>query len=83
MRQWQYVLLVKGVGQTKSQAVMALASHEGMMLHVIQSIVHPSHIPFEGEAQAAVTEVSSDTWPGGGILGDHHHARVALGHDLI
>ena len=43
---------------------------------VEQGVVHPAHVPLEPEPEPALRGGPGDAGPGGGLLGDHQHARV-------
>ena len=55
----------------------------GVQFHVFQKIVHPAHIPLKGKTQSAVFGGISHLRPGGGFLGNHGHAGVALVHNAV
>src|ERR1700675_1857969 len=50
---------------------------------ILQSVVHPAHVPLHAEAQAPQIGGAGDTWPRGGFLGDSENAGEALEGDLI
>ena len=45
--------------------------------------MHPAHVPLEAEAEPARVRRPRDARPGGRLLGDHEHARLAPVHDLV
>ena len=49
-------------------------------LHVVQRVVHPTHVPLEVEAQAAVLGWVGHERPRRGLLGNHRDIRVVLAH---
>src|ERR1700722_18182423 len=57
---------------------MMIAAMDRILGHVVERVVHPSHIPFVGEAQAAARDRSADARPGGRFLCYHHRARTPL-----
>ena len=67
----------EGVEHGEGQlAVMELAM-DGILGEVLQGVMHPPHVPFEGEAQAADVGGTRDGGPGGGFLGDGQRAGMA------
>ena len=54
-----------------------------VLRHVVQRVVHPSHVPFVGEAEAAARNRPADARPGGRFLGDHDGAGTTLGNDRV
>ena len=48
----------------------------GVHLHIVSDVVHPAHVPFQIEAQAALADRVGHQGPGGGLLGDHQHVVV-------
>ena len=83
VRQRQDKVLREGVHDGEGeQAVVARAPRE-VALHVVQGVVHPAHIPFEVESQAAVLCGIGDQGPCGGLLGDHHDIGEFLAHSAV
>ena len=71
----QHEVLVVGVQHAERElVVMALAMH-GVLTHVREDVVHPSHVPLEPEAEPAVRRGSRDTRPSGRFLSDREHVR--------
>src|SRR5262249_54212050 len=46
MRQGQDEIFVEGVEETKRQRIMVELTMDGIVVHIVQHIVHPAHIPF-------------------------------------
>ena len=65
--------IVRDMGQ---RAVVPFAVHR-VQLEVAKGIVHPAHVPFEGETETAVADVLRDAPFRGGILGDQVSAGTA------
>ena len=51
--QGQDEILVKGVEAAKGEKVVVEAAVHRVALHVVERIVHPAHVPFEAETEAA------------------------------
>ena len=81
--QGQYVLLIFIVAHGKGHGVVAALAVQGIQLHVLAEIVHPSHVPLEGEAKPLPADVPGHIGPGGGLLGDSDEARVGAPHHGI
>ena len=50
---------------------MGTFPEQGIHGHIFQHVVHPAHVPFIIEAQAALVRRSGDHGPGGGFFRDH------------
>ena len=76
-------VLGKGVHDgEREQPVVAGAPRE-IGLHVVQGVVHPTHVPLVVEAQAAVLRRIGHERPRGGLLGHHHHVGVVRLHGAV
>ncbi len=51
MRQGQNEVFVIGVQEPKGEAVVMVLPVHGVFLHVLQGVVHPTHVPFHTEPQ--------------------------------
>ena len=71
MGQGQDVVFTGGIGDPEGHLVMVEFSEIWIQFHIFQKIVHPSHIPLEGKAQAAFLRRLCDAGPCGGFLSDH------------
>jgi len=78
MGQRQDEILVEGIKHGEGELVLVVGTVDGVLGEVIQRVVHPAHVPLEGEAQASGIDRAGDTGPGGGFLGDHGRAGVVL-----
>ena len=50
---------------------------------ITERIVHPAHVPLEGEAQTAVFRSTGHFRPRSGFLGDHHRLGIVFLHSGI
>ena len=83
VRKRQHEVLVKGVHhRERKQSVIARPPGK-IGLHVVQGIVHPSHIPLVVETQTAFAWRVGNEGPSGGFLGYHHHVGHALGNASV
>src|ERR1700694_1115405 len=51
--------------------------------HIAQRVVHPSHVPFQIEAEAPNVGRPGHRWPGSGLLGDHEHTGMLGMQDFV
>ena len=52
--QRQDIVFAGEICQAEGHLVMVVFPEIGILFHIFQKIMHPSHIPFEGKAQSAV-----------------------------
>ena len=69
-------VLGKGVHDGEGQQPVVARAPRKIGLHVVQSVIHPAHVPLVVEAQAAVLRRIGHERPRGGLLGHHHHVGV-------
>ena len=55
----------------------------GIQLHILCKIMHPSHVPFQAEAQTVILHTSRHLGPGRGFFSDHQRSRVPSQHNRI
>ena len=72
----QNEVLGEGVEQAEGHLVMMPAAMRRILAHVFQGVVHPPHVPFVAEAQAAGPGRLRHAGPGGRFLGHGHDARM-------
>ena len=68
VRQRQDEILGVGIGHREGQVVVAALAPERVERHILQHVVHPAHVPFEEEAEAAVVIGLGDHREGRGFL---------------
>ena len=73
----QNIILCKGVRHREGHLVMVVFSEVRIQFHVIQKIMHPSHIPFQREAKSIFLHFSGHLRPCSRLLRDHHGAFVS------
>jgi hypothetical protein len=71
------------VEHRESDLVLVKATVHGVAREVREGVVHPSHVPLEGEPEATVTHRRRDAGPGRGLLGDRHASRRFRLHRLV
>ena len=49
----RHEVLGEGVDQAERQLVVMVVAMDRLVMHVAQRVVHPAHVPFQAEAQAA------------------------------
>ena len=83
MRQTQKEFLTVGIDHTESQLIMSSASVDGIFLHIINKVVHPSHIPLVVKTQAVVFYFACDLRPGCGFFCDKQGIRMFFLKDRV
>ena len=83
VRERQDEVLVPGVDHRERQLVVVEAAVHGLLREVLERVVHPAHVPLEAEAETAEIGRPRDARPGGRLLRDRHHARLAAVDDLV
>src|SRR4029434_586143 len=70
--------LMECVDERERDGRVVIAPENGILRHIVEEVVHPTHVPFETEAQAAQVGGTRYARPGGAFLSDRHNARMAL-----
>ena len=83
MAQRQHEIFVEGIQQSEGQIVVMIAPVDRVLAHVAERVVHPPHVPFVAEPQAAQMHRPRDHGPGGGLLGDGHRPRLLAVDHLV
>src|SRR5271170_1377619 len=55
-----------------------VAAMDGFMAHVLEKVVHPTHVPFETKSQATQVSRTRDAGPGCRFFRDGHDSRETL-----
>src|SRR5690348_4694746 len=55
-----------------------IAAMDRVLRHVDEKVVHPAHVPFQPEAEAAEVGGARYAGPRGAFLGDSHDSREAI-----
>ncbi len=76
-------VLVVGVEHREREVCVLPAPVDRILGHVGQDVVHPAHVPFVGEPEAAEVDGPAHTRPGRRLFGDRDHAGVPLVHEGI
>ena len=72
------VVLRAVVAHGKGHVVVRALAHDRIELHILAEVMHPAHVPLEGEAKAVRrADRARDIRPGGGLLCDRHEAGIA------
>ena len=74
----QYVVFGVGVHHGEGDLVVVPLAVDGLLVQILEGVVHPAHVPLHAEADAAGGSGGGDARPCGGLLGDHHDAGVVL-----
>src|SRR5665809_10988 len=81
--QWEYEVLAERIHQCERELIVVKPAMNGVVLEVVERVVHPTHVPFETESEAPHIDRTADSRPRGRFLGDHHHAGVLTMHDGV
>ena len=76
-------VLGKGIKKTKGELVVVVVTVDGVLAEVFERIVHPPHVPFHGETEAAGPGGPRDLGPGGRFFRHDQASRALLVGDRI
>ena len=76
-------VLGKGIKKTKGELVVVVVTVDGVLAEVFERIVHPPHVPFHRETEAAGPGGSRDLGPGGRFFRHDQASRTLLVGDRI
>ena len=74
--QGQDIFLRLIVTHGKGHAIVAALPVDGIQLHIFAEIVHPAHVPLEGESQAVSPDLTCHIGPGGGFFRYGEESRI-------
>src|SRR5205807_4258215 len=77
MRKGQHEIFGERVDEGEGDFVVLVFAVNGIGRKIFECVVHPAHVPFETEAEAAEIDGTGDAWPSGGFFGDSENAREA------
>src|SRR5256885_5158329 len=77
MRKGQHEIFSESVDERESDFVVLVLAVNGIGRKIFECVVHPAHVPFEAEAEAAEIDGARDAWPGGGFFGNSENAGEA------
>src|SRR5258708_39616621 len=84
MREGEDEILVMMIEHGESEIVLMILAMHRVAFEVIQRVMHPAHVPFEGKSKPSEIRRAWDQWPrrrflsrsdDAGILGVHHMAE--------
>ena len=64
------------IERRKREVVLVVFPVNGIAFEVVERVVHPAHVPFEGKAQPAEIRRPRHLRPGGGFLGNGDNAGI-------
>ena len=73
----------EGVEKRKGELVVFVFAMDGVLGKIFQRVVHPAHVPFEAEAEAAEIGGARDGGPGSGFFGDGEDAGKFAVSDFV
>ena len=56
---------------------MIALAEQRIKLHVLKEVIHPAHVPLEGESEAVFFDLACDLRPGCGFFSDHDSAFIS------
>src|SRR3984885_14499771 len=71
-------MFLKCIDQREGGFSLMVAAMDGFMAHVLEKIVHPTHIPLETKSQSTQVGRTRDPGPGRRFFGDGHDSRETL-----
>lgn len=71
---WENEIFVMMIEHRESEIILMELAMDGIVPEINQCIVHPTHVPFEREAEPAEVRRACDLRPRGGFFGDGHDA---------
>ena len=83
VRERQDEVLVPGVDHRERELVVVEAAVHRLLREVLERVVHPAHVPLEAEAEPAEVGRARHPRPGGRLLRDREHARLAVVQHLV
>ena len=83
MRDRQDIVLGEAVEERECQLVMIECTVERIHRHIRKHVIHPAHVPFEIEAEAADIGRLGDERPCSRFLCDHQHIGMPAEYSLI
>ena len=83
MGQHQDIFFTGKICESERHLVVVVFAEIRVQLHVLQEIVHPSHIPLKGKAKTLVLRFPGDFRPCGGLFRDDNGAVSAVCHHTV
>ena len=83
MRDRQHEVLAEGVEEAEGHLVVVPAAIDRILRHVVERVVHPAHVPFEAEAEAALVGRPRNAGKRGQFLGDGDRAGKAAVDEFV
>ena len=79
VREHEHIVLAREIGEAEGHLVVVVAPEVGIQLHVLEEVMHPAHVPLEGETETVVLRTMCDHGPGRALLGNDHAAVLPPG----
>ena len=83
VRERQNEILVVMIKHREGEVVLMILPINRVAPEVIERVVHPAHVPLEGETKPAKIRRARDQRPGGGFLRHRDHAGTLGVHQMI
>src|ERR1700740_3550678 len=76
-------IFAESINEREGDFVVFVFAVDGVGRKIFQGVVHPSHVPFKVEAQAAEIGGAGNAGPGGGFFGDGEDSGEAFVRDGV
>src|SRR6266496_767470 len=83
VREGKQEIFCEGVEKRKSELVVLVFAMDRVVRKKAQSVVHPAHVPFEAEAEAAEIGGARNGGPGRGLFGDSENPGESAVSDFV
>src|SRR4029078_13259537 len=71
------------VQHRESKIVLMVLAVDRVALEVVQCVVHPAHVPLEGETQSGKLMWPCHQWPGGRFLRNGDHSQLLRVNNVV
>ena len=83
VRNTEQEFLTVGIDHREGKLIMMSAAEHRIVFHILDEVIHPSHIPFIVKAKTVVLQIPGDLRPCGGFLGNQHRVRNLFFEDTV
>lgn len=83
VREGQHKIFAPGIQQAEGHQIVVIFTIDRIVLHVVEGVVHPAHIPLEVEAQAAIVRWQGDAGKVSGLFSHTDAAGVLLSQSSV
>ncbi len=83
MGKYQHKLFAVGIDHAEGQLSVMVTSEIGIVLYIVQIVIHKAHIPLQIETQSPCVQVSRDRRKRRALLGYGKHSGIPFLHDGV